>query len=185
MAQRTGQGPDRFRHLREGLGGKPTVPFFECEICGLAYPETTIKVQSGRRVCPDDWEEEGGEIERDLASQRLVTRGADREARKRIPKYPYSWEKSIGIVSFHADRPYTLAAGSPSSTLVTVNGVNINSTNVTTLSVTGGAAISSGPTYASDEKSMSFYVTGNAMSPGESGDLIINSKRYRDFFLAQ
>lgn len=141
MAQRTGLSPDRFRSQRER-----GVPFFRCDICSMTYPEPMMKWQSGRRVCPDDYEAEGGEVERDLASARRIQHGASREANKRIPKYPWVPETSAAITKI-VPKPLEMLVGAGPYT-VDLTGVHLDSSVVLTYG--GGITDDTPPVYASD-----------------------------------
>lgn len=83
MAKQT-RNPNRYAHLQ----GK--VRWGRCEICGIEYPESTIRTQEGRAVCPDCFEPNGMTIGRDRARRDGTSLAAQIAASHKNPKYTSS-----------------------------------------------------------------------------------------------
>lgn len=177
MAERYGQSPDRFRHLREIDG----VLHEECPVCSLAgYPSDMMKWQSGRRVCPDDYEQEGGPVERDLRSAAGLARGAERWANRRVPKFPYTIPTSPGLTGIDP-KPVEMTVGG-GNVAVTLTGVNLTSDDVT-LAYGADIADASPPVYSADGTQIDLLLS----PPTTGGDyhLTFNGKLYRNLFVAR
>ena len=140
---------------------------FRCDICGLVNAEGEMKIQHGRRLCQSCYEPEGDVIDRDNQRSFASRYAAQRDANRRLPKYPYTLESAPAITEF-TPNPVILGMsdifGSQEllGTLV-VDGIRLD--EVVWVFPSGVVVISS--TFNSDASSVTFVLEATvSSSPG-------------------
>jgi hypothetical protein len=55
-----------------GVKGKARFErWFDCAICGFSYPESELRMQRGKRVCPEDYDELSAEENRQRSDKQI------------------------------------------------------------------------------------------------------------------
>lgn len=137
---------------------------FRCDICGLVNDEGEMKIQHGRRLCHSCYEPEGDVIDRDNQRAFASRYAAQRDASRRLPKYPYTLESAPAITEF-TPNPVILGMddifGSQGTqgTLI-IDGIRLN--EVVFVFPSGVVVVSS--TFNSDASSVTFVLEATGTS---------------------